>query len=271
MIRRNMQLSDGSSGWLLISQVEHAHLSGEIARVWKEPISDEVVAAISHHDDGWAVWEAAPQIDRRSGTPLSFMEMAITDSMAIWDRSIASASTIGPLAGAIVAGHFIGLTEGSEHASEMAVRTWLRLMYEKRAEWLDKWQRLSETNTLSMAENGQAMLLVADLLSLWLCCDGPVDADVSGGSSNTEMKSRSAMVLGKYRFETHSQSAGRAEIAWDGTLMPWPFSKTELQRHASAISVPAAKYDSWPQISAVCQPVNLYWRLRKTLSAHAEC
>lgn len=271
MIRRCIQLSDGTAGWLLISQVKHANMSGEIARVWREPFPEEVVAAISHHDDGWATWEAEPQLDPQHGRPLSFMEMPFAESLAIWDRSIESARTIGPLAGAIVAGHFMGLTEGSEHAEEPVAKTWLRARSADRNEWLAQWQRSSPIHTLAAANEGQEMLLIADLLSLWLCCDGPVDGDVSSGSSNTEMKSRSAMVLGKYRFVTHDQTTGNAEIDWQGTLAPWPFSTPELRLHAAAVAAPAAIYESWPAVFAVCRPLNLRWRLRETLSAQAEC
>jgi hypothetical protein len=34
MIRRNQTDDDGQAAWLLISQIEHARLSGEMAAAW---------------------------------------------------------------------------------------------------------------------------------------------------------------------------------------------------------------------------------------------
>ncbi len=39
MIRRDFTFDDGTAGWLLISQVEHARISGELTRAWHEPFS----------------------------------------------------------------------------------------------------------------------------------------------------------------------------------------------------------------------------------------
>ncbi len=54
MIRRELKLNDGAAVWLLVSQVEHARMSGELVRNWREEFSPDVVEAIAHHDDGWA-------------------------------------------------------------------------------------------------------------------------------------------------------------------------------------------------------------------------
>src|SRR5690349_8079583 len=63
MIRRELRLTDGEPIWLFISQVDHARVSGEIVAQRKEPPTTEVIEAISHHDDGWAEWEAAPKFN----------------------------------------------------------------------------------------------------------------------------------------------------------------------------------------------------------------
>jgi len=271
MIRRNIQLENGAAAWLLISQVEHARISGELTRAWHEPLSQEVVDAITHHDDGWANWEAAPRLDPVRGRPLSFLEMPIADATEIWNDSIAAARRIGPLAGAIVAGHFIGLASGSDHAAQPVAQNWLRETGDQHTAWLALWQRQLPTHTLDVADRGQKMLLTADLLSLWLCCDGPVAAADSAAIPNTEMQSRTSTVLGKYRFTTHDKSAPDGEIAWRGSLAPWPFAAPELDLQTPALTVPAAKYESWPKVAAAGRPVRLRWRLRQTLPPGGEC
>lgn len=74
MIRRDVRLADGTPGWALISQIEHARVSallawqcrGRFGPVHSSLIRDEVLVAIAAHDDGWAEWEQAPQLDART-------------------------------------------------------------------------------------------------------------------------------------------------------------------------------------------------------------
>src|SRR5262249_30681458 len=152
MIRRNIQLDDGTPAWLLISQVEHARISGELTQAWNPVFPDEVTSAIAHHDDGWRAWEIATTLDPVRGCPLSFVEMPISDAIQIWSRSIEAASAYGHLAAAIVAGHFIGLAGGSEQATLSPADKWLRDMCVGRAAWLAEWQSVSPTHTGETAE-----------------------------------------------------------------------------------------------------------------------
>jgi hypothetical protein len=271
MIRRNVLLADGTAAWLLISQVEHARISGELTSVWSEPFSEEVVEAITHHDDGWAAWEAAPQMDAERGRPLSFLEMPMDEALRIWSDSIAAARRIGPLAGAIVAGHFLGLAGGSDQAKRPLPARWLCEMATARAGWLLEWQQQSTDHTPEIADRGQRMLLTADLLSLWLCCDGPVTSVDAGETPNAEMKSRTAAVLGRYQFTEASKAVERDAIAWEGTLTPWPFSTADLQLATPAIVAPVQKYRSWAALQAASWPIDVRWRLRETLPASGEC
>src|SRR5262245_28751361 len=125
MIRREITAEDGKKLWLFVSQVHHAQVSGELTKHWHAPFTSDVVDAISHHDDGWAEWEADPKINPQNGAPYSFLEMPLTEALAIWDRSIAAAQKFGLLAGYIVAGHFYSLLNDSDHASEGPAVAWL--------------------------------------------------------------------------------------------------------------------------------------------------
>jgi hypothetical protein len=276
MIRRNITLEEDARAWLLISQVAHARVSGEIARAWREAFSDVVIEAIAHHDDGWEKWEAAPQLDPARGRPLSFLEMPVAEARRIWSASIATARRIGPLAGAIVAGHFAGLASGSDHATEPLAEEWDHTIAQERAGWLAEWQSSSPSHTLELADRAQQMLLTADLLSLWLCCDGPISDDDDADNSaavvpNTEMESRTSTILGKYHFAAESKTIGDSEIRWRGWLAPWPFAVPKLDLRAPALVVPAAKYAGWAEIAAAGRPIQLGWQLRQTLPRESEC
>ncbi len=125
MIRREMMLADGAAIWLLVSQVEHAHVSGEVVQHWRDAFSPDVAEAVCHHDDGWATWEAAPKMNPEVGGPYSFLEMPLAESLTIWDESIAAGRKFGPLAGWMVAGHFYNLLADSDRANDPPAIAWL--------------------------------------------------------------------------------------------------------------------------------------------------
>ena len=95
MIRRNVTTENGQPGWLLISQVEHARISGEFAESWIDSPTanvtflplinpEELLPAIYHHDDGWQDWEKSPEVDPQTGRPLAFTEMPLEVALEIW-------------------------------------------------------------------------------------------------------------------------------------------------------------------------------------------
>ncbi len=109
MIRRDALTADSSPGWILIPQIAHAHLAGDLADAWHFDRFDEMALAdlryaARHHDDGWAVWDESPGVDR--GLPVNFDEMRLADSLSIWERSIEISTIQAPPAGYLVAGHF---------------------------------------------------------------------------------------------------------------------------------------------------------------------
>ncbi|MBW3541246.1 MAG: DUF3891 family protein [Planctomycetes bacterium] len=97
MIRR-----DADGQWLLISQVEHARLAGELAAVWGNedvaalPMPHALVPAVIRHDVGWQTWEARPTIEAAHGRPRSFTEMPMNEACRIWSRSIDCCASIDP-------------------------------------------------------------------------------------------------------------------------------------------------------------------------------
>jgi Protein of unknown function (DUF3891) len=271
MIRRELKLSGDAVTWLLIAQVEHAHLSGELVRHWRDTFSPDVVEAIWHHDDGWAEWETSPKLNPQTGAPYSFLEMPITESLVIWDNSIAAARKFGPLAGWIVAGHFYNLLADSEHANDPPAIAWLTAKRKVRTAWLDEWIRADKSHTLEYAKRAQEMLLTADLFSLWLCCDCPIDAGEGKSSGQLEksaMKLRADKLHAALHFDSpectirESISKSRIEgLSWIVPVKPYPFGVEPLSLQASATMVPAARYRSWQEIMAASWPVDLSCRL----------
>ncbi len=77
-------------GALVIGQLSHAWLSGQLARAWGnerfgtvEP-REEIVLGAEQHDIGWAQFDLQPRFNPETGLPRSFLEMTVDDHLKIW-------------------------------------------------------------------------------------------------------------------------------------------------------------------------------------------
>lgn len=95
--------------WLLTPQMEHARLAGLIAASWNFPHEkphEEVILAISRHDDGWNDADKKPSVSP-AGCPMSFDECDPLQAMNYWAASSrALFDERKYYAARLVAGHF---------------------------------------------------------------------------------------------------------------------------------------------------------------------
>lgn len=276
MIRREIQLAEEERLWLLISQVDHAHISGEFTSHLRESFSLEVIEAVTHHDDGWAEWEATPKLNPEIGGPYSFIEMPLSESLVIWDGSIAAARKFGPLAGFMVAGHFYNLLSNSEHADQPAAIAWLAAKRKARTAWLDEWTRTNPNNTLEKAKQAQNQLLIADLFSLWLCCDAPVAGEESHSAHKSPLGARAETLESQFHLSVigsgrrHATPENMMEaLAWVISIDPYPFAQEAVSVSLQAQVVPVTRYASWGELKAVSRPMELRWRLMPPVASPA--
>jgi uncharacterized protein DUF3891 len=86
-------LREDGDGVIAIGQPAHAWVSGQLARAWGnarfgevEP-REEVCLAAEQHDIGMAAWDAAPELNRDTGLPQSFLEMDVGRHLELWSRA----------------------------------------------------------------------------------------------------------------------------------------------------------------------------------------
>jgi len=226
MIRRDAMTGPGDARWILISQVEHARVSGELARHWGaarfaalEPYAT-VLSTVIRHDDGWAEWDCMSAVDPRTEPPQSFMEMSVLNADRIWSQSIDRSRDLGPLAQYLIASHFIQLRRrGGTLVGE--ARRFLDT-YEPQAQvWLDEWRQQNPVrNNLEVAQRALRQMQFFDMLSLWFCCAPRTESSTVSAPSGQ-------------RVTLTPQSSERISIS------PWPLSVSTLRLHAWAWSVPA--------------------------------
>lgn len=263
MIRRETTAQQEEQRWILISQVEHARLSGMMADAWNDEAfarsewRPEMVAAITHHDDGWAAWEVAPKVDGESGRPLDFTETALTDSLAIWRESIQAAADIGPLAAYMVSGHFSRLLERfssrwkSDATLTALVNNFFSEQQAERDKWLAMWQKtVGQPGTHAAAETAVSWLQLFDALSLWLCCADRHDPQAfslpTGASVDFQPRGPCSLSVSPCSL----------------SASPWPFKDPAVMLEAVGRAVPAQPYENPSDlVTAAAEPVRLKWSL----------
>ena len=105
-----MIVRDRGPDWQVVLQIDHADLSGELARGWDERSArhESLAVAAARHDDGWAVWERAPIVDD-SGKPVDFLDVDVTSHLAFYRAGIAAVTEQDPYAGLLVSMHGAGI------------------------------------------------------------------------------------------------------------------------------------------------------------------
>ena len=114
-----MIVRDAGDGWQVVLQPDHADLAAQFARAWGNgdgfaapaPL-DSVVVAAARHDDGWAVWERAPALDRDGAGPCNFLDVEVPSHLAFYRAMIAAVLDHDAYAGLLVSMHGAGISRG---------------------------------------------------------------------------------------------------------------------------------------------------------------
>ena len=105
-----MIVRDTGDSWQIVFQTDHADVSGAMARAWAEQglHHNSLIVAAERHDDGWAVWEQAPQVDD-AGKPVNFLEVGVPAHLAFYRAGIAAITEQDHYAGLLVSMHGAGI------------------------------------------------------------------------------------------------------------------------------------------------------------------
>lgn len=175
-----------------IGQAAHAWVSGQLAAAWSRdavPHRDAAVLAATQHDVGMAEWDLAPSLDRATGLPVSFMEMALDTHLRLWRAAPSKVLTQSRIAALMLSLHGTSLYSRRDlsrlsDAEADAVRAYLA---DQRA--LQAALRADTSVTGEEAARLQALLFAWDWLSLALCLqwapdtltDGPIGLALDAG------------------------------------------------------------------------------------------
>lgn len=222
-----MIVRDAGDAWQVVLQPDHADLSAQFARAWGSdgfappaPL-ESVVVATARHDDGWAVWERAPALDREGAAPRTFLDVEVPSHLAFYRAMIAAVLDQDPYAGLLVSMHGAGIYRGRYGTQPSLQLTFADEVRDRVEAFVgeqeDLQARLAAELGVPEAERwaNYRLLQVYDRLSLYFCL-----RDVEAGEPDTI-----APVPRDYSG-TEAELALEPLGAWHIRMDPFPFAES---------------------------------------------
>ncbi|MEM1058162.1 MAG: DUF3891 family protein [Verrucomicrobiota bacterium] len=218
-----------------ISQHAHSWLCAQFGRHWAwphplgepgSPLVEEFLLGAAEHDIGYLEWEAAPQLDPRTGLPFNFLKMPSDEHLCRWRTGIARLRPTSLLGSLMVSHHAYRIvcpdTEDELHGKTEngEVRAFLeeqRRYQEQATRDLVPDPRYARLRDPEVQNRMTLLLRVWDLLSLYLCMD----------------------LAGPERIPQTPSADGVRELVFTRrernryALAPWPFRLPKLTGHVA--------------------------------------
>ena len=209
---------------LLVTQPDHAALSGRIMAAWRgddlpaSPTRETVLRAAREHDNGWLEVDDRPALDAAGESPQDFMTAPDATKQGVWPRGVRRLEPIDPGAAALVAQHALALAE------RHLVPGWERFHSDMTAERDRILRRGAYRNDLDALRADYRFVFLGDLISLVFCCAWSETFDYEGWT-----------------------------VTRDGTavqMQPDPFEGATIELTAPARRLPARRYVSQSDLEA---------------------
>lgn len=243
-------------GTIVMSQLTHAWVSGQMARAWSDSFEPRaaVELAAELHDIGWTEWEQRPTFNAKTGLPHAFLELQTADHLAIWTGAGRRVESISMLAAVLVSRHGTGLYERfhteAEAQAEPGVQTYLEHERSAQQAWLGRLRRdpiLAERLDAPLLDHASRLIAAWDWLSLLVCMNESARGEVRDVPWRD---GRIDLVVSR-----------SDDCRW--TVAPWPFVGTALEVVAEGrlMAEPAASEADMRATLAQAPPVTVRIRL----------
>ena len=155
----------------LVTQPDHAHLSGELLSLWRagdlpeSPRRGDLLFAAREHDNGWREADASPRWDAGRGLPHDFLSLPRRERIEIWERGPCRFAGERPYAALLIARHALNLF--GDRKGRPGEEDWDRLL-----DFLEDFAAglLAETGAApEELEADYRLLDLSDLISLAAC------------------------------------------------------------------------------------------------------
>ena len=217
----------------VVTQVDHAVLSGRLAEAWGGPAvpplepRESLIAAARLHDIGWRHWEAAPRLNPDNGRPANFLDVVIDEHLRLYRLGIDEVEAVDRHAGMLVAMHAAGIYTGRFGTQPALLLTRAPAVQSLVDAFVAEQQSRvrAAQDALGVSDDAlwraYVLLQVFDRLSLRLCGGDPA------GSGPMEIALPDDGVLAVARDEDGAER-----------LDPWPFATEALALEVPTRTIP---------------------------------
>ena len=228
-----MLLHFDENGVVCIGQAAHSWISGRLAREWgndavrsPEPLA-ELCLGTEQHDVGMAGWDRRPELDTRTGYPVSFLDLPLATHLALWTEAPEKILSQSPYAAVLVSKHGQALFEKRRPTPEIE-----RYLAEQRAFQDDLIERLG-ADADQLALNQQLVwaldhLALVGLIPAW----APQDNAVGEVTIHIEIAAERRVTVDPWPF-----AADEITLGYPGRRLTEP-SATEPELHARLAAAP---------------------------------
>jgi Protein of unknown function (DUF3891) len=231
-------------GALVIGQLSHAWLSGQLARAWgneefpaPEP-REEIALGAEQHDLGWALFDLHPALSADSGLPRSFLEVTPEEHLEIWRTAPDRLLSASAHAALVVSLHGASLSElrlGRGRTDHPGLLEHVAQEHERQVR-LRAMLGLSEERTDLI----QHQMWTWDGLSLALCLgwDPFTTRDVPGRDGPADLELRTDRAEGSFTLDPWPFSVSRLEVGCEGRRLAPRYEDQAAMRRALAAAEP---------------------------------
>ncbi|SEN62908.1 Protein of unknown function [Mesobacillus persicus] len=113
-----MIIVEQQQSYLMVTQHDHAQVSGEFARNWKEEYfpgierKQDVELAVFEHDCGWLNVDAQPKWNNEKNRPFSFVDYPIDSKISLYTKGISEVAEQNSYAGLLCSLHYASFLQG---------------------------------------------------------------------------------------------------------------------------------------------------------------
>ncbi|HEY3320547.1 MAG TPA: DUF3891 family protein [Planctomycetota bacterium] len=252
------------NGLIVITQLAHAWISGQLSRAWGNSEfglvtpQTEVNFAAEQHDLGWLEWEREPTLNPKTGRPYTFMELPVSIHTHLWGLAGPMALVQGGrYAALLVSLHGSGLyTRRERKDGDEDAKLVREFIANSRAFEAEQTALLQDDKAYvpflapEVLARNRRLIAVWDFLSLLLC-----------------MNLKAPRPLERVPTANGETAITVAPLNGEGThvsLAPWPFRESSLTLVCEGRRLPETFTDEHAMRQALCAapPVTIKFELK---------
>ncbi|WCK54012.1 DUF3891 family protein [Aneurinibacillus sp. Ricciae_BoGa-3] len=121
-----MIVYEQNNQWVMITQHDHAAVSGQVAKVWRKDVfegmhvRDDVLYAIAQHDRGWIGLDQTPFWNDGEKKPYSFQDFPAVPKLAFYRKGVDEVEAHSPYAGLLCSLHYVSFFPHPDSPDVMA-------------------------------------------------------------------------------------------------------------------------------------------------------